>query len=112
MNFQIERYLNIYFEALRNKDTFHLIAYEEIIQNPQKVLNNVYNFLNLPLYDHTFNSIKKVNTFDDDFAFGIPSLHEVRPTIKKVSQDPKSVLSDYILNKYANYLEDFNENNF
>ena len=111
MNFQIERYLNIYTQALKDKTTFQLVSYNEIITNPQETLNNIYKFLNIPEYEHNSNSIIKVNNWDDNFAFGIDTLHEVRPTLNKISKEPSDVLSNYILNKYSNYLENLHENN-
>ena len=85
-----------------NKDNFCLIKYEDIINTPQEVMNKIYNFLELPSYKHDFNNIKKLE-IDNDEATGLPAnLHEIRPQLEKISQDPKEVLSKYIIDKYSN----------
>jgi sulfotransferase len=86
----------------KNKDNFCLIKYEEIINTPQEAMNKIYNFLELPIYEHDFNNITKLEV-DNDEATGLPAnLHEIRPQLKKISQDPKEVLSKYIIDKYSN----------
>lgn len=85
-----------------NKNIFCIINYDDIVYSPQQTMNNVYNFLELPQYNHNFNKIIKLEK-DNDRVIGYPeNLHEVRPTLKKISKDPKDVLSDYIINKYSN----------
>jgi hypothetical protein len=65
-------------------------------------MNKIYNFLELPSYEHDFNNIKKLE-IDNDEATGLPAnLHEIRPQLEKISQDPKEVLSKYIMDKYSN----------
>jgi len=85
-----------------NKKNICLIKYNEIINAPQKTMNNIYEFLELPNYNHNFNNIKKIEQ-DNDEGLGHPvNLHKIRPQLKKISKDPKEVLSEYVINKYSN----------
>jgi sulfotransferase len=84
-----------------NKDMFCVIKYDEIMNAPKQTMDKIYNFLELPNYKHNFNNIKKVEQ-DNDEALGQPvNLHKIRPQLKKVSKDPKEVLSEYVINKYS-----------
>lgn len=85
-----------------NKDTFHIVEYSDLTDNPQQVMNGIYKFIGIESYTHNFNNIKKLEV-DDDTALGLPKdLHKIRPQLKKVSPKPEDVLSDYVLNKYSN----------
>jgi sulfotransferase len=85
-----------------NKNMFCVIEYDNIINNSQNIMDKIYNFLELPTHQHDFNNIKKLE-IDNDEDLGQPAnLHEIRPQLKKISQDPKEVLSEYVINKYSN----------
>ena len=85
-----------------HKDCFCVIEYDEIVNNPKETMSKIYDFLELPYYQHDFNNIKKVED-DVDEAYGHPKdLHKIRPKINKISKRPEDVLSDYVLNKYSN----------
>jgi sulfotransferase len=85
-----------------NKDVFCIIKYNDIVNTPQETMDKIYTFLELPTYKHNFNNIIKLEK-DNDEANGHPKdLHKVRPQLKKVSKDPKEVLSEYVINKYSN----------
>ena len=85
-----------------NKNIFCLIKYDDLINAPQNTMDKIYDFLELPTYKHNFNKIKKIEK-DNDEEIGLPTnLHDIRPRLKKISQDPKKVLSKYIIDKYSN----------
>jgi sulfotransferase len=85
-----------------NKNVFHIISYDEIVNEPENTLKGIYKFLKLPSYKHNFGNIVKLEK-DNDEIVGLPTnLHEIRPKLSKVSKKPEDVLSDYVLNKYSN----------
>jgi len=101
-NGQIDTILSIIDSIQENAENFCLIKYDDIVNTPQKVMDKIYNFLELPNFEHDFNNIQKLE-IDNDEATGSPAnLHEIRPQLKKISQDPKEVLSKYIIDKYSN----------
>jgi sulfotransferase len=85
-----------------NKDVFCIIEYDNIVNDPQNTMNKIYDFLELPRYNHNFNNIIKLEN-DNDEKIGQPkNMHEVRPQLNKISKNPKEILSDYVINKYSN----------
>ena len=85
-----------------NKNMFHIVSYNEIVNEPDSALKGIYKFLKLPDYKHNFNNIIKLEK-DNDEAIGQPAnMHEIRPKLSKVSKKPEDVLSDYVLSKYSN----------
>ena len=85
-----------------NKNMFHIVSYDEIVNKTEDALKGIYKFLKLPSYKHNLDNIVKLEK-DNDEALGQPAnLHEIRPKLSKVSKKPEDVLSDYVLKKYSN----------
>jgi sulfotransferase len=85
-----------------NKNIFHIVEYSDLTENPQQVMDNIYEFIGVESFTHDFNNVKKIE-IDDDAAVGLPAdLHKIRPEIKRTSPKPQDVLSDYALNRYSN----------
>jgi sulfotransferase len=84
-----------------NKGMFHIVEYNDLVFNPEETMNKIYDFLELPQYEHNFNKIEKVEV-DDDEAVGLPKdLHDIRKSLSQ-SSTSLDVLSDYIRHKYSN----------
>ena len=58
--------------------------YDDIINNTPDVLNKIYEFCDLPAYQHDLSNITRCFE-EDDFSYEINKLHEVRPTISRRS---------------------------
>lgn len=87
---------------LKNKNNFCIIKYDDLVENPEITMNKIYNFLEIPNYKHNFNNVTKIEK-DFDLSVGLPkNLHKIRKKITKKSKDPKTILSDYIIDKYSN----------
>lgn len=96
------------FEALRrglilNPENILLIEYHDFINNPSKTIDRVYDFLEIPKYEHTFTNIE--NTLKDprDYSWGFADLHNIRSEISKTSLDPKETLGEELYEKYLKY---------
>jgi sulfotransferase len=84
-----------------NKGMFHIVEYNDLVLNPEETMNKIYDFLELPHYEHNFSKIEKVET-DNDEAIGLPKdLHDIRKSLSQ-SSTSLDVLSDYIRHKYSN----------
>ena len=84
-----------------NKGMFHIVEYNDLVFNPDDTMAKIYDFLEMPHYEHNFNKIEKVEK-DDDEAIGLPkNLHEIRKSLSQSSTDV-DILSDYIKHKYSN----------
>jgi len=91
-------------EVLKNKysDFIHFVEYKDLLQDPQKTLNKIYDFLEQDYYEHDFENIKSTEYLNDFEIYGIKDLHRVRTRLECVSKNPEDVLSNYILEKYQN----------
>lgn len=89
------------YEAFRKGYQKHLllVEYDDLIQNPQKELNRIHIFLNIPFYSYNFSSI--VSKIDEnDSVYGLENMHKVRNKIEKIHKDKSKYLSEYIMTKY------------
>lgn len=86
---------------LGNENIFHLVEYNNLINNPAKVMNGIYEFLDIKSYEHDFNNIIKLEE-DKDSLVGMPKdMHIVRKQLSKVSLPIERILSEYTINKYS-----------
>lgn len=83
-------------------DLFHLVEYDDLVYNTEETIRNIYDFLGINYFDHSFENLCNSNEINHEF-YGIENLHKIRPNIKKISTKPEDILSEYILEKYKNY---------
>jgi sulfotransferase len=83
---------------------FKFVAYDNLIQNPQKEILDIFEFLNLEPINVQTENIQEIFMYNDFFHIGAKGFHQVRSQIKKESIDPKDLFSEFILNKYNNAL--------
>jgi sulfotransferase len=84
-----------------NKGMFHIVEYNDLVFNPDETMAKIYDFLEMPHYEHNFNKIEKVEQ-DNDEAIGLPKdLHAIRKSLSQ-SSTSLDILSDYIKHKYSN----------
>ena len=62
-----------------NKDCLLLLTYKELVEQPKNVVDKIYEFLDIPNYDHIFDNI--INKYPEG-DYGLDGLHEVRSAIK------------------------------
>jgi len=82
------------------QNIIHLVEYEDLIGDTKNSINKIYEFLQIPKYEHDYVNIEN-NIREDDTLFGLPTLHEVRPTISKSINDPLEVLDKSIIKQYS-----------
>lgn len=86
----------------RNK--FHFVAYADLVSKPEKVIAAIYEFLEIPKFEHTFQNLKWPILPNEAQVFGIPDLHKIRSEID-VSKTNTSILSEYVHKKYSHVLD-------
>ena len=62
-----------------DKEHLLLCTYKELIEQPKNVIKRIYNFLELPPFEHDYNQIKNKYPEGD---YGLKGLHKVRSKIK------------------------------
>lgn len=110
-NGQLEMSLLAMMNCKNKPESYYFLEYNDFICKPKESIDNIYRFLDLDNYEHFYSKIKYTNNKNDSQYYGIPDLHKVRKTIQKISVEPELVLSKYIINKYQNYLSDFDFTN-
>lgn len=89
--------------AFRGSQTqyIHFIQYDDLVSNPKRTMQGIHSFLNLEPYDYDFNNVVAKDK-EKDGVYGLPTMHEVRKEVKKVSKPYTQVLSDAVIDKYNN----------
>jgi sulfotransferase len=88
----------------RHKGKFHFVAYSDLVFKPKKVIDAIYEFLEIPKFEHKFENLKWDLMPNEAEVFGIPDMHKIRPTINQ-SKTNTSVLSKYVKQKYGHALD-------
>lgn len=63
-------------------DRLLFVDYNLFCGNPKSQTKRIYDFLELPDYEHDFNSIKQEEHYND-LAVGLPNLHKVKPSLDR-----------------------------
>ena len=97
--------MNALATAFRQKQTehIHFIQYDDIVSDPEKVMQGIHWFLKLKPYKYDFNNIVAKDREKDSEVYGLPTMHEVRKEVKKISKPYSEVLSTGVINKYITY---------
>jgi len=89
---------------IKEKESYILINYEDLIKNLNKEINNVFNFLNINDYTINIKQIKQLsinNILYDDSIYG-SDLHKIRTDkIKYQKIDIGKYLSKKVIKKYS-----------
>jgi hypothetical protein len=84
---------------------YHLVEFNDLVKNTNQTINGIYNFLDIPKYNHDFNNITqfKVNDMVYDDAIVGKGLHTLKEgAIKNYKEDynaydivPKNIIDIY-----------------
>jgi sulfotransferase len=97
VGYPIERSLSgIKWAKANNKGEFIFIQYDDLVSNPQNIIDSIYEFCGLKSYNHNFNNIVNKHP-ENDSVYGLLGQHDIRPTINKRNIDVK--LSNSIIKK-------------
>ena len=97
--------MNALATAFRQKQQHHIhfIQYDDLVSNPSQEIAKLHGFLELDPYVYDFDNIIAKDRERDAEVYGLPTMHEVRKSINKVSKPYQEVLSTEVINKYINY---------
>ena len=82
------------------RDKMHFVDYNDLVSNPEKIMEDIYDFLGEEYYEHDFDSLSNIHREDDLFTYGLSDMHEVRSELKKTAPPPASVLPPEIIDLY------------
>lgn len=80
----------------------HIVRYDDLINNTEETMNNLWEYLEIDAPVHDFNNVQNYLSNPDE-NWGIEGLHEIRPTIEKISKDPREVLGDELFEYYSKF---------
>jgi len=87
------------------------IRFEDFTINPETEIKRVYNYLELPYFQHDFNNVEQL-TQENDIIHGMFGDHTIQPQIKPVKDDYIEILgqeqSDRLKQHYDWYFKAFN----
>jgi len=88
------------------KELYHIIEYNDLVDDTENTINNIYSFLNITPFKHNFKKLQQFEVngmaYDDEKAVG-KNLHTIKTDgIKKTKVDVKKVLPESVINKYGN----------
>ena len=94
--------MNALATAFRNNQTSHIhfIQYDDLVENPKRVMQGIHSFLRMKPYEYDFENIEAKYREKDTEVYGLPTMHEVRSKIEKTSRHYSEVLSEEVINKY------------
>ena len=81
-------------------DKFLFVDYNELVEDPQRELNDIYEFLGEEPFEHTFDGLSNEYREDDLTTYGLSDMHEVHSKLEKTSPDPLDVLPESIIDLY------------
>jgi sulfotransferase len=85
----LDRLIEIHQRGWNSKILF--IRFEDLTAHPKQTLQKIYTYLGVSEFSHDFNNVAQVTQEDDD-AYGIPGLHEIRPKVAPLQNDYLSIL--------------------
>jgi|TARA_B100000035_G_C21035616_1_gene570759 sulfotransferase len=80
-----------------NPSLIKLIEYEDLCKNPEKVLREIYSFLNKPYYNHSFKNLEYSNK-KFDMKTTLDGLHTIKSEV--IYNPPKCILPESIVEEY------------
>lgn len=90
----IERLTEIFKQGINEHMLF--VKYEDLCNSPETQLEKIYNYFELPVYNHhNFNYIEQL-TKEDDSLYGIFGDHNIRPRLTLTDNKPINILGSDI----------------
>ena len=80
-------------------DRMLFVDYNRYCSNPKSQTKRIYDFLELPYFDHDFENLQQPEKFNDR-AVGLPNLHRIKPSLQKTTVNPVEYLG---LDLYEQY---------
>jgi sulfotransferase len=94
-----------------NDKHIHFIKFEDFCKFPTEAMEELYEYLELPYYEHDFNNIEQI-THENDQVYGPYADHTIRKNFTPPKEDYINVIgehaSNYIYEKYQWFYKYFN----
>jgi sulfotransferase len=91
----LERLQQVFKEGLHKKMLF--IRYEDLAKDPVPEMTKIYEYLDVPYFNHDFDNIEQI-TQEDDAVYGIYGDHRIRKKLEPLMADYREVLGQNVCN--------------
>lgn len=105
----LERIHQMILEGIDKKVLF--VRAEDLTSQPDKTMQTIYKYLEIPFYQHDFNVVLQA-TKEDDEVYGLSNLHTIKHKVEPLQPDWKNVLGndvcqmiDQNITWYQNYFK-------
>ena len=91
---------------IKTNQNYLLIKYDDLINNTEEKMKEIYNYFNIPEFKHVFQNVEQFNYNGveyDDSVFESPNLHKIRSDIKKEDYDIEKYLPREIIKRYEGW---------
>lgn len=103
-NYISDPYESTIYGIKNNRENLFFVNYNDLIDNPFNVMNDVYKFLNIEGFDnYNFEKIDNACAETKDKAWGLDNLHNIRQKLEKTSDDPCKILGHYLTDYYDSF---------
>lgn len=94
----------------RYREQILIFRHEELILNPQNSMNRIYDFFEIPRYEHNFNHIEQIEPHYDNMYIPYGD-HQIQPKLETKLPDTLSHLpqkyADWIVEEYKWFYKSF-----
>ena len=84
------------------KNNLLFVEFDQLTSQPAQTLKAVYDYLELPYFQHNFNNVEQYTSEDDQSVHRIPNLHKIKPVVVPVPHDSDKILGKFLVDKYSN----------
>jgi len=84
------------------KNNLLFVEFDQLTSQPAQTLKTVYDYLELPYFQHNFNNVEQYTSEDDQGVHKIPNLHKIKPVVVPVPHDSDKILGKFLVDKYSN----------
>lgn len=85
------------------KKNILIVEYNKLVNTPEAELEKIYNFFDLPKFEHSFSKIENVTKEDNEGAWRAKGLHDVRANLSNTAKPAIDVLGEELVIKYSGY---------
>lgn len=104
----LERLSEIFRMGIDKKILF--VKFEDLCLYPDTEMQRIYQYLDLPYFEHDFDNIEQI-TKEDDEVYGVFGDHNIRTKLEPVQSKAKTLLGkdvcDWIYNNYRWFFDQF-----
>ena len=104
VNVELPRLTKLY---INNPDRVYFLRYEDLLRNPLKQIQDLYNFLGIQGYKHDLNNIEQQSMFEHDNAYYRErTTHKTSPVLQEWKK-PNRFISDYLQSRIKHEYKSF-----